>query len=81
MIKELSRLYTLFIEINITQIEASVTLFAFFVLVSPFLEKDRFPIKMDLCVYFSSSKGLAKTLTLKTSLKRTFTSSYPKENL
>ena len=38
---------SLFLEINITQIEASVTLFSFVILISQFLENDMFSIKMD----------------------------------
>ena len=37
----------LFLEINITQIEASVTVFAFVILISQFLENDMFSIEMD----------------------------------
>ena len=53
MIGELNRLcssissLSLFLEINITKIEASVTLFAFVILISQFLENDMFSIKMD----------------------------------
>ena len=35
------------LEINNTQMEASVTLFAFVVLISKFLENDMFSIEMD----------------------------------
>ena len=38
---------SLFLEMNITQIEASVTLFAFVVLISQFLDNDMFSIEMD----------------------------------
>ena len=55
MIKgEFNRLYSvissvlLFLEINITQMEASVTLFAFVILTSQFIENDMFSIEMDL---------------------------------
>ena len=81
IIGELSRLchsiqsMPLFLEINITQIEASVTLFAFVVLISQFLENDMFSIEMDPCVQFRSDKGLEKTLTFKISLKQIVTSS------
>ena len=80
IIGELSRLcsaissMSLFFEINITQIEASVTLFAFVVFISQ-LKNDIFYIEMDPYMLFHSSKGLEKTLTFKISLKLTFTSS------
>ena len=53
MIRELNRLCSaissvaLFLEINITQIEASVTLFAFVILIAQFLQNDMFSIEMD----------------------------------
>ena len=53
IIGELNRLcsatssVSLFYEINITQIEESVTLFAFVILISQFLENDTFSIEMD----------------------------------
>ena len=62
------QLVSLYLEINITQIEASV--FAFVVLISQFLENDMFSIEMDPSMQLSSSKGLEKTLTFKISLKR-----------
>ena len=37
-----------FLEINITQIEASMTLFVFVILISKFLENDMFSIKKAL---------------------------------
>ena len=36
------------LQINITEIEASVTLFAFVILISQFLENDTFSIEIDL---------------------------------
>ena len=62
----------LYLEINITQIEASVTLFPFVILISQFLENDMFSIEMDPCMQFCSSKGLEKTLTCEILLKRFF---------
>ena len=53
------------LEINITQMEASETLFAFVVLISQFLENDMFSIEMDPCMQFRSSKGLEKHWLLK----------------
>ena len=56
MIRELNRLcsaissVTLFLEINITQIEASVMLFAFVSLIAQFLQNDMFSIEMDPCM-------------------------------
>ena len=53
IIGELNRLCSaissssLFLEKNITQIEASVTLFAFVILISQFLENNMFSIEMD----------------------------------
>ena len=38
---------SLFLEINITLIEASVMLFEFVILISQFLENDMFSIEMD----------------------------------
>ena len=38
---------SLFLEINITQIEASMTLFAFVILIAQFLQNDMFSIEMD----------------------------------
>ena len=51
---------SLFLEINITPIEASVTRFAFVILISQFLENDMFSIEMDPHMYFRSIKGLEK---------------------
>ena len=79
MIGKLSRLYSissvsLFLEINITQIEAFVALFAFVVLISQFLENDMFSNEMDPCMQFRSRKGLEKTLTFKISIKQIYIS-------
>ena len=53
MIKgELNRSMSLFLEIDITQIEASVMLFAFVILITQFLENDMFSIQMDPWMYF-----------------------------
>ena len=49
---------SLSLEINITQIEASLTLFAFVVLISQLLENGMFSFEMDPCMQFRSSKGL-----------------------
>ena len=51
---------SLFLMKSITQIKASMTLFAFAVLISQFLENDLFSIEMDMCMQFNSSKGLEK---------------------
>ena len=77
IIGELSRLCSIsrvsvYLDINITQIEASVTLFAFVDLISQYLENNMFSIKIDPCMQFQfhSSKGPKKTLTFKISLKQ-----------
>ena len=81
IIGELSRLgcststARLFLEIKITQIEASVTLFAFVFLILQFLENDMFSIEMDMCLQLRLSMDLEKTLTFKISLEQIFTSS------
>ena len=51
---------SLFLEINITQIEASVMLLAFVVLISQFLENGMFSNEMVPCMQFRSSKGFEK---------------------
>ena len=51
---------SLFLVINITQIEASVTLFAIVILISRFLENDMFSIEMDPWILLRLSKGLEK---------------------
>ena len=66
----------LFLEINITHIEVFVTLFAFVILISRFLENVIFSIETDLCMQFRSSKDLEKTLTFQISLKQMKTSSF-----
>ena len=71
---ELSRLcsailsVSLFSEINTTKIEAPVTLFAFVILISQFLENNMFSIEIDPRREFLSSKGFEKALLLRISL-------------
>ena len=63
---------SLFLEINITQTEASVTLFALVVLISQFLENYMFSVEMDPRLQFRSSKGLEKSWLLKCHSKMNF---------
>ena len=47
---------SLFLYINITQIEVSVTLFAFVIFISQFLENDMFSIEMDPRMLFVETR-------------------------
>ena len=56
---------SLLLEIIITEIEESVMLFPFVILISQFFENDMFSSEMDPLMLFSSSTGLEKHWPLK----------------
>ena len=51
---------SLFLEIHITKIEASLTQFAFVIFILQLIDNDMFSIEMDPRVQFRPSKGLEK---------------------